>query len=84
MLGEHQLASLYIHLGAGVSCTNAGETTAATWCRKLIYSQASVLITGKVKTPSQAAHGLLPACALLRACETQSTMTVLIQLFSTM
>ncbi|KGL88710.1 hypothetical protein N301_03721, partial [Charadrius vociferus] len=64
MLGESRAASPRIPRSAGVSCADAGETITAARCRKLICSQTSVLITGKVKkNPSQAARGLLPARA---------------------
>lgn len=67
------------------SVSNAGKTITNTQCRKLICRQTSVLITGKVKkkNPLSLRAGSCQL-AFLRVWETQSTMTVLIQLFSTM
>lgn len=62
MLGDSAGASPRIHQSLCISHSNAGETITNTQCRKLICSQTSVLITGKVKKkPSQAPCGLLPA-----------------------
>lgn len=84
MLGESQPASPRIRRSAGISPSDAGETITAARRRKLIRSQMSVLITGKVKKTPLRLHTGSCQLVLLRAWETQSTMTVLIQLFSTM